>query len=265
MMRVIQITDPHVVAPPKKVSSRIDSALMLQEAVSRIKADMPKIGPVDAVLITGDISDDGSAESYALFRDLIGPLDLPYFVIPGNHDKREPMRSAFANQGYVPTCGRLNWSINLKGVHLIGLDTLVEGQGGGILETDTLEFLAHALADAGHDPVLLAMHHPPFASGIQFMDSVGLAGIDLLTEVVNASKADIRIVCGHVHSMMAGAVGRVNAFSGPATCSTFAADFRPDAPIGFMTDPGGYMIHDWDGSFRSIHVGTKQGSGPHPF
>ena len=177
MMRVIQITDSHVVAPPKKVSARIDSALMLQETVSRIKTDIPKIGPVDAILITGDISDDGSAESYDLFRDIMEPLNLPYFVIPGNHDQRESMRSAFADQSYVPSSGRLNWSINLKGVHLLGLDTLVEGQGGGILETDTLEFLAQALVVAGREPVLLAMHHPPFAPGIQFLDSIGLAGI----------------------------------------------------------------------------------------
>lgn len=265
MVRVIQITDPHIIAPPKRLSAQIDSIQMLQDAISHIKADLHKIGPIDAVLITGDISDDGSAESYALFRDLIGPLNLPYFVIPGNHDQREPMRKAFADQSYVPDSGRLNWSLNLKGLHVIGLDTLIEGQGGGILDTKTFEFLAQALAVAGREPALIAMHHPPFACGTHFMDTIGLAGIDHLRDILNASKADIRIVCGHVHSMMIGAVGQTTAISGPATCSTFASDFRPDAPVGFMTGSGGYIIHDWDGSFRSIHVAATQGSGPHPF
>lgn len=262
---MIQITDPHVVTPPNLVSARLDSARLLEEAVARVKADLPKIGPVDAVIVTGDISDDGSAESYALFRDLLRPLDLPYFVIPGNHDQREPMRTAFADHDYMPASGRLNWATSLRGLSLIGLDTLVEGQGGGILDTDTLDFLAQSLAAAGDDPVLIAIHHPPFASGIRFMDAIGLAGIEGLSEVVNASKSDIRIICGHVHSMMIGMVGRVPALSGPATCSTFDADFRPDAPVGFMTAPGGFVIHDWDGAFRSIHVGAVEGAGPYPF
>ncbi len=264
-MRVIQITDPHVVVPPQKVSGRIDSGLLLQETVARINAELPKVGPVDAVLVTGDISDDGSPESYALFSDLMAPLDLPVFVIPGNHDQREPMRAAFACRGYLPASGRLDWSATLNGLHIVGLDTLVEGQGGGILAPETLGFLTQALKRAGSLPVLLAMHHPPFASGIRFMDSIGLEGVDSLAEVLKSSAADIRIVCGHVHCMMAGAVGGVTAFSGPATCSTFAADFRPDAPIGFMTAPGSYMIHDWAGAFRSIHIGTDYGDGPYSF
>ncbi len=265
MPRVIQISDPHVVAPPNKVSGRIDSARMLKEAVDRIKADMPKIGPVDAILVTGDISDDGSGESYALFRALLEPLGLPFYVIPGNHDLREPMRSAFSDQTCLPPVGRLNWSVALNTMHLIGLDTLQEGQGGGILDTDTLVFLRQALADAGQGPVFLAMHHPPFASGIKFMDSIGLDGTDSLVEILNATEADVRILCGHVHHVMIAGVGSAVAISGPSTCSTFDADFRHDAPIGFMSEPGGFMVHDWLNGFRSIHIGPGQGEGPYPF
>jgi 3',5'-cyclic AMP phosphodiesterase CpdA len=262
---VIQLTDPHIVAPPWLLSGQVDSAERLRQVVAQINADLPKIAPVDAVLVTGDISDEGSPESYAEFRRLMAPLDLPLFVIPGNHDQREPMREAFADCSPMPGSGRLNWTAQVQGLHLVGLDTLVEGQGGGILDEYTLDFLATALASAGKAPVLIALHHPPFASGIKFMDRIGLDGTEALSEVLRHAKGEVRLVCGHLHAMMAGTVGQAVALSCPATCSTFAADFRDEAPVGFFTAPGGYMVHDWNGGFRSIQIGMDRGDGPFPF
>lgn len=265
MARIIQITDTHVVVPPNKVSKRLESAELLKQAVENIKANLPKLGPVDAIIATGDISDNGTPESYVLFRELIAPLELPLYVIPGNHDRREAMREVFGDDSYIPASGPLNWSVSIQGLNLIGLDTLVEGQGSGVLTAQTLDYLESALLNCGDTPTWIAMHHPPFASGIRFMDAIGLSGIGALTDVINASTADVRIICGHVHSVMIGAVGRATAIASPATCSTFAADFRTNAPVGFMSAPGGFMVHDWDASFRTIHVGAAQGTGPHPF
>lgn len=265
MPRMIQVSDPHIVAAPTLLAGRIDSAGLLRQMVARIIADLPKIGPVDGMLVTGDVSDDGSPESYELFRAIMAPLDLALFVIPGNHDKREPMRAAFADCGPMPSNGRLNWRAQVKGLHLVGLDTLVEGQGGGALNPETLDFLSKALALAGHAPVLLALHHPPFASGIRFMDRIGLDGTAALTEILHETDAEVRIVCGHVHALMAGVVGPALALSSPATCSAFAVDFRDDAPVGFHAGHGGYMVHDWDRGFRSIHVPPDLGEGPFPF
>lgn len=262
MVRILQISDPHIVVPPDRVSDRIDSADLLKRAVARIAADMPRIGPIDAVIVTGDVSDDGKPASYALFRDLMAPLGLPVFVIPGNHDLRAPMRAAFPG---MPAAGRLNWTAKVGDLHLVGLDTLIEGQGGGILDAPTLAFLSDVLAAAGDGPVLLAVHHPPFASGIAFMDAIGLDGSDRLATVLDASRAQVRIVCGHIHSVMVAAVGGAVALSGPATCSTFVTDLRPDAPVGFFLASGGFMLHDWDGAFRSVHIGNDPGEGPFAF
>ncbi|WP_108482297.1 phosphodiesterase [Oceaniglobus ichthyenteri] len=262
MVRILQISDPHIVTPPGIVSGCIDSAAHLKKIVARIIDDLPRIGPIDALLVTGDISDDGSPGSYALFHELIAPLNLPTWVIPGNHDLREPMRAAFSQ---LPKSGRLNWATKIGDLHLIGLDTLVEGAGGGTLDADTLDFLEKELEKAGQGPVLLALHHPPFASGIAFMDRIGLDGIAPLADILRRTQAHVRLVCGHIHSVMMGEVGGAVAMSCPATCSTFATDFRPDAPVGFFTEPGGYLVHDWLGTFRSIHIGPDRGSGPFSF
>ena len=95
MPRILHITDTHLVVAPALVSDVLDTAKLFEECVAIAAASLSRIGPVDALVVTGDLSDDGSLESYQLFRQIVAPLDLPLLAIPGNHDLREPMRAAF--------------------------------------------------------------------------------------------------------------------------------------------------------------------------
>jgi len=264
MKRLIHISDPHIVVPPAKVSGQLETATLLMQAVDRIAEAMNKLGPVSALLVTGDITDSGDDESYDLFKQIVEPLGLPMLTIPGNHDRREPMRQAFAESG-MPEAGALNWTRDLAGLRVIGLDTLVEGKGGGSLEGTTLDYLEDALLSAPQGPVLVALHHPPFVTGIHFMDQIGLDNSDALSAIIRHSKRDVRIVCGHIHSMQIASVGGAITMSAPAICSTFDLDFRTDAPVGFFDRPGGFMLHDWESGFRSIVVPLNAGNGPSAF
>lgn len=263
MVRILQITDTHLVAPGRLVAGTLDTKAALDQAVADIKAALPKLGPIDALLITGDLSDDGSAQSYAMLRSALAPLGLPALPIPGNHDLREPMRTAFADLDLFAASGRLNWFRDIGQLRLVGIDTLIEGSGGGVIDEETACFLDEVLAFNG--PVLLAMHHPPFTSGIRFMDEIGLSGSDLLAQCLATSPAKIRILCGHLHMMSAGTIAGTTAIVCPSTCSSFDIDFTPDAPVGFFPGGGGFMVHDWSGSFRSILVSSVRNNLPTPF
>lgn len=264
MPRILHITDTHLVVPPGRVSGRLDTAKLLEECIAAATTALSRIAPVDALLVTGDLSDDGSPESYELFRHIVEPIGVPLLVVPGNHDLREPMRAAFSDLHLFAPSGPLNWVRDVAELRIIGIDTLVEGSGGGTIDDETLAFLKDALS--WHGPVLLAMHHPPFMSGIRFMDGIGLTGVDRLREVLEGSRAaDIRIVCGHLHLSATGSVGRVPAIVGPSPCSTFQFDLRADAPVGFFLGSGGFMVHDWSSGFRSMHVPSGLGAGPFAF
>jgi 3',5'-cyclic-AMP phosphodiesterase len=263
MTTILQLSDTHIVPTGALVSGRLDTADALARLVARISSIREQIGPIDALLVSGDLSDDGSAESYARFKTLIAPLDLPTYVIAGNHDAREPMRSAFAND--LPVSGPLNWTQVIGDIHLIGLDTLVEGQGSGTLSAESLTFLQSALSNAGDAPVLLALHHPPFACGIGFMDDIGLTNRQALRDVLTTHEGPLRIVCGHIHNMIVSDVAGHVAMSAPSPASTFAYDRRPSAPVGFMTQEDGCLLHRWDAGFQSIRIGPIAGSGPFPF
>lgn len=265
MTTILQISDPHLSRPGTLVSNRLNTAEACARLVARIREVAPQIGPIDAVLVSGDVSDDGEAESYALFKALMQDVDVPLFVIPGNHDDRSTLRSSFADGGYMPPDGKLNWRRNLGDLMLIGLDTLIEGQGGGEVDAETLDFLAAALAEAGGAPVLLALHHPPFVTGIQFMDRIGLEGADRLASILAAHSGPIRVAFGHIHCTMIAEVGGKLAVSCPSPASSFPLDLRPDAPGGFMTEEDGFMVHVWRDGFTSTRVSMTGGDGPFPF
>ncbi len=269
-MRLIQISDTHIVARPRLASGRLDTAAALENTVTRIEDLRAKVGPISALLVTGDITDDGDPASYARFREIVAPLDLPILAIPGNHDAREPMRAAFSDTGLMREAGPLNWVRDLPGLRVIGLDSLVEGQGGGALDVATLYFLADALETAPDCPILIALHHPPFACGIEFMDSIGLSDAAALAAILHRARlgnaaGDVRLVCGHIHQTQFVTVGGCPALSAPAVCSTFDIDFRADAPLGFLDSPGGFLLHDWATKFRTLAVPPTTGSGPYPF
>lgn len=263
MSAVLQFSDTHIVPEGARVSGRLETAGALGRLVDRIVSIRDQIGAIDAVLVSGDLSDDGSAESYDRFRALMAPLGAPLLVIPGNHDARAPMRTVFNDS--LPAQGPLNWSRSVGDVTVIGLDTLVEGQGAGALSGTTLAFLRDALTRAAGSPVLLALHHPPFQSGIGFMDDIGLTNSTEFRDAVADYQGELRIVCGHIHCMMVSGVAGQTAISCPSPCSTFAFDRRSDAPVGFMALEDGCLLHRWNGGFQSVRIGPVAGPGPFPF
>jgi len=265
MTTILQLSDTHIAPKDRLVSGRVDTQAALERLVARIKGLLPQVGPVDAMLVSGDISDKGSAESYEHFRELIAPLKLPVYVIPGNHDLRDPMRQAFAADGYLPPFGNLNWHRKVGSVHLIGLDTLVEGQGGGALDAVAFEFLKTALDAAGDEPVLLALHHQPYVSGIAFMDKIGLDGAAELASLLDSYQNEIRVVCGHIHSTMVSSIGSKVVISSPSPCTSFAFDLRQGAPVGFFAQEDGFLLHRWHDSFLSVRIAAEPGAGPYAF
>lgn len=265
MTTVLQISDTHIAAHGELVSGRLDTVAAFESLVERISQIRSEIGKVDAIIVSGDLSDDGTADSYKLFKNILGKLDIPTFVIPGNHDIRCGLRDAFSADGYLPKVGKLNWHVPLVDFHMIGLDTLVEGMAGGELDISTLAFLSDKLKMLDGAPILLALHHPPFKSGILFMDEIGLQGVQQLQKILKLYDGEVRVICGHIHTMMVvNIVGHI-AVSTPSPCSSFAYNLQEDAPVGFMEVEDGCLLHRWSNGFQSIRIPTNQGKGPFPF
>jgi 3',5'-cyclic AMP phosphodiesterase CpdA len=149
--------------------------------------------------VTGDLVDHGEPEEYEQLRHLLARLSMPVFVIPGNHDAREPLREAFRGAGYLPVDGYLQYAIEDYPLRLVALDTLVPGKHVGMLCAERLGWLDATLAAQPDRPTVILMHHPPFATGITYMDNYGLDNAAGLAQIVARHPQVERIVCGHLH------------------------------------------------------------------
>ena len=107
-MLLAEITDTHLMDGGVRAYGTVETRTHLASAVSTIAGLTPK---PDALLVAGDISEDGTEGSYALFRDMVAPLGMPTYVIPGNHDSRALMRAAFVADGYMAATGPLDYAV----------------------------------------------------------------------------------------------------------------------------------------------------------
>src|SRR4051812_1790454 len=104
---IAQISDLHVKRSGQKAYGRVDTAAALERCVAHLVQMKPR---PDFVVISGDLVDAGDPEEYAYLKSLLGPLDLPFAAIPGNHDNRQAMRHAFTAQAYAHRAGPLDQS-----------------------------------------------------------------------------------------------------------------------------------------------------------
>ena len=265
MSRIIQISDSHILPHGHLAYGLVDTAAGLARAVKHIAAVLPEIGPVDSVIVTGDLTDFGSANEYARFREIMSALPLPWLAVPGNHDSREAMRLAYADQKWMSASGPICWSRDLPEFRVIGLDSSVAGMPHGELDEQTLAFLDQALATACGRPVLVGLHHPPFQTGILPMDVQSLHRPEELTTRAAAHNGEVRIVCGHVHRSVARLVDGLFCQIAPAPSHAVSLDFRDTNPNSFARESGAVMLHEWrNGGFVShlLPITDKQERSP---
>ncbi len=263
-----QLSDTHVVARGRQLAGGVDTPGLLAQAVSGVLALQPA---ATAVLITGDLVDRGSADEYARVRELLVPLgSLPVYLLPGNHDCVPTLRQSFADHAYLQApdhapelADHVLYAVDLGGLRLVALDTVVPGAAHGALCTRRLAWLDATLAAAPEVPTLVAMHHPPFVTGIAYMDGIGLLqGAGALDAVLRRHPQVERVVCGHLHRSIVRRFGGTVALTVPSTAHQIALDLRADGPAAFLLEPPGFGVHLLrDGAVVS-HVVTLGDFGP---
>jgi 3',5'-cyclic AMP phosphodiesterase CpdA len=243
-MLIAQITDTHISTPDSVNDRHFRTAEHLERAVAHLNRLAPR---PDVVLATGDLVERGEAPEYARLRSILDSLTMPVYVVPGNHDSRENLTRAFADRGYLPRQGFLHYTVEEWPVRLIGLDTHVPGAPGGRLCAERLAWLDARLAEAPGRPTLVFMHHPPFVTGLQAMDAMGLEGGPALAEVIGRHPQVERVVCGHVHRPMTRRFAGTVASTSPATAHQLALVLAPAQHLAVVMEPPACTLHLWLG------------------
>lgn len=260
-MIIAQISDTHVQPRGQTLFGQIDTNAALDRAVDHLNAMRPA---ADAVLVTGDIVNDGTDAEYAEAARLLGRLEAPVFPIPGNHDDRAALRAAFPALAFLQDGPFVLYAIDDLPVRIVALDTMVPGKPHGALCAERLNWLDRTLAAETTKPTVVLMHHPPAATGLAHMDAMGLLeGAETLGAIIARNGQVERILCGHLHRPIHlrwhGTI--VSTMPSTAHQVTFALD--PAEPASWRYDPPAVQIHAWqDGQGLVSHLDFPGNYGP---
>jgi 3',5'-cyclic-AMP phosphodiesterase len=262
---VAQISDLHVRAPGQLYKDVADSNRMLGEAIDHLlRLDRRP----DLVLVTGDLVDEGRPEEYANAVALLARLQLPCLVMPGNHDRRDEFRRAFAgHHRYLPAHGPLHYCVDEHPLRVVALDSCPPGKHHGSVDEAGMDWLAATLAADTVKPTLLLLHHPPFVSGIGYLDEYRYLEADALERLVGRFSNVQAVLCGHVHRVMMRRWAGTMVVACPSTTTEIALQLAPQAsPQSFMGPPA-CLLHLWQPPHGLItHVSyIGQFDGPYPF
>lgn len=263
-MIIAHISDTHITPEGRLAYRRVDTAAYLARAVQHLLALSPL---PDAVLATGDLVDAGRPDEYEHLRALLAPLPMPVYLIPGNHDDRGALAAAFADHRYLPREGFQHYVLEQYPVRLIALDTLLPGQAGGLMCEARLQWLDARLREAPSRPTMVVMHHPPFVTGIAFMDAHGLANAEGMRKVIQRHPQVERIVCGHLHRPIQRRWAGTVVLTAPSTAHQVTLNLHPGASSGFIMEPPACLLHVWSEAMGLVTHTSYIGDfgGPQPF
>jgi 3',5'-cyclic AMP phosphodiesterase CpdA len=276
-MLIAQISDFHLKPEGMLAYDVADTATSLKRAVEHIN-QLNQIP--DIVLVTGDLVDDGTPDSYALLTDLLSVLKPPFFIVPGNHDYKENLQMAFPEHDYLDNSidedgvNYICFSLENFPVRLIGLDTVTPGEHGGGFGRERLLWLKKTLEAKIEVPTIIFMHHPPFASALVHMDNEEFHGWKEFKSLISEHPQVERILCGHLHRPIFRRFAGTIVTTCPAIGMQLNLDLREEAPSTFILEPPSMMLHLWTKLWGEktllTHISVVeevvgQYGGPHPF
>lgn len=216
-LSVLQLTDLHLFAKEGTCLLGIDTMQSFCAVVNKIK-ELNRF--FDFIIVTGDISQDYSAESYQLFSELISPLKGHIFFLPGNHDDGPLMYRMLGHYG-INTNKHIvsgNWQFIL-------LNSEVYGVAHGWLQREELDFMQECIYQYPDLYTVICVHHLPRLVGSRWLDTQTMHNQDEFNSIIhrlNHTKKIKLVLSGHVHQEYDCMHGDIRYISSPSTSIQFA-------------------------------------------
>ncbi|MBD1935427.1 MULTISPECIES: 3',5'-cyclic-AMP phosphodiesterase [Cyanophyceae] len=241
-LAIAQITDIHLFADTKKELLGLPTEKSFHAVLEQLQKLLSQL---DILLLTGDLSQDGKAESYQRLAELLSPLSIPTYWVPGNHDQPLVMQQVLKEAPISPekSFAAGDWQFLL-------LDSHVSGCVHGKLSPESLVWLDTQLKLASDRPILIGFHHPPFLVDSDWLDGSTLQNPEELFAVIDRHPQVKLVIFGHIHQEFYQRRGGVHYLGSPSTSIQFephSHNFSLD-----KVEPGFRLLNLYpDGSFET--------------
>ncbi|MFC4128762.1 metallophosphoesterase [Nocardia rhizosphaerae] len=227
-LTVVQLTDTHLRPAGELVHGVVDTDANLARVLTQLREAGQRI---DALVLSGDLADNGSPEAYRRLRAAVEPvaaeLGAEIVYVMGNHDERAAFGTELLDLESVNPERPYDRCVEVAGLRIVVLDSTTPLRHEGRLELEQLAWLTDQLRTPAPRGTLLVLHHPPIPSPVATADFLKLEDADRLAEVIEGT--DVRMVlCGHNHLTATAAIAGIPVWVGPAM--SYRID--PMAPAG---------------------------------
>jgi 3',5'-cyclic AMP phosphodiesterase CpdA len=252
---VAHLSDTHFFPP-----GHPDAARTKDRLVRALDGIARREQPPAAIVVTGDLTQDGDPEAYRELAGVLIPaaaeLGAALLCVPGNHDDRAAFSEVF---GPERTADAVTQVVTVGGLRLVGLDSTVPGLHHGELDPAQLAELRRILTAPAPCGTLLALHHPPLPGVLDFIHPVMLTTRAPLAEVIAGS--DVRgILAGHVHHPYFASWERTLV----AVASSIGRPVDLTVPTSVVSDVDGPLLYNHIAVYPEVVTHAVIAVGDHP-
>ena len=154
---------------------------------------------IDVIIVTGDISEDGSIWTYQYTDKMFASVGIPTLCCPGNHDSIKVMLKDYVPSFYQvlpPACIICGWKIVTLNSVISEKKDSSQNKSRGFLSEESLNYIQQEL-DEGL-PTIIALHHPPQEPG-GWLNRRLLENRDEFNNMISKYDNARLVIYGHTH------------------------------------------------------------------
>jgi len=239
---IAQISDLHISDPDIDTDLHYQTAAHLERCVARLNTVVPR---PDIVVATGDLVDKAKTSEYERLRGILDKLEMPYYLLCGNHDSRVNLVPVFEDHDYLPREGFLQYALEDYPIRIVCGDTRVANQIMGTMCAERLTWLDETLAAEPDRQTIVFLHHPPFTSGLAPMDKHGYDDKAGIEAVIRKHPQVVRVSGGHLHRPVIVNWAGTTLSVCPGTAHQIGLNPDVDTPIKIFMEPPAFYLHMW--------------------
>lgn len=238
MIKIIQITDIHMLSSEDADLYGVNPFLLLNKAIEKIR----QIEDIDCLIITGDIANKGEFDAYIIVNKIVSSLNFPIYWLQGNHDFSEVMLQV-SNKVTIQS----DKSFIIKNTKFLLLQSVMRDEGDlssnkarGYLFDYEMSFHKRELEENDFENCIIALHHPPVLSNSWADRRILDNRLEFISLIEKFPKVK-GVLYGHQHIAQHTIVNDINYICSPPT----SFHYDPNgAKFSILKDKQGFGIID---------------------